>query len=130
MRDSPTVTIRGQQSDDWEYLYLLLNEPQILRDIVDILPYLPEEGFQDRISGGAGSNTQMLVAEVGQPSGRKRIIGAAWLRHPRSPRQKFVARLLLAVHPDYRSAQTSLMDAVLDLADHWLGLRRIEVIVV
>jgi putative acetyltransferase len=129
MRDSPTVTIRGQHSDDWEHLYLLLNDKDILRDLITDLPYVPEDGFRDRVSGQA-SNTHTLIAETGQPSGRKRIIGVAWLR-VQTRRLRHIGQLTLIIQPDYRGSdlEESLLHESLDLADNWLGLRRIEVIV-
>jgi putative acetyltransferase len=129
MSDSPTVTIRGQRSDDWENLYALLNEPDIIHDSLLMLPYLPEDGFRDYL-GGAASATQALIAEASQPSGRKRIVGAAWL-HSLTRRRRHTGQLSMVVHPDYRGGQValSLLRAALDLAENWLGLRRIEMIV-
>ena len=129
MSDSPTVTIRGQQGDDWEQLYALLNEPDILRASLDDLPYVSEESFREQVNAPSAA-THTLIAETGQPSGRKRIIGVAWLARQRA-RRRHLAELSLAVHPDYRGSEVeySLLDAALNLADQWLGLQRVEVIV-
>jgi putative acetyltransferase len=129
MSDSPTVTIRGQQGDDWEQLYALLNEPDILRASLDDLPYMAEETFREHVNAPAAA-TYTLIAETGQPSGRTRIIGVAWLAGQR-PRRRHVGELALVVHPDYRGSEVEhlLLDAALNLADQWLGLQRIEVIV-
>jgi putative acetyltransferase len=129
MSDSPTVTIRGQQGDDWEQLYALLNEPDILRASLDDLPYVAEETFREHVNAPAAS-THTLIAETGQPSGRTRIIGVAWLAGQRA-RRRHSAELALVVYPDYHGSdvERSLLDAALNLADQWLCLQRIEVIV-
>jgi putative acetyltransferase len=129
MSDSPTVTIRGQRSDDWEYLYALLNEKEIIQNSIDDLPYVPEEMFRERVNAPA-SNTHTLIAEASQPSGRKRIVGVAWLQ-AQTRRRSHIGSLDLIIHPDYRGsdAENSLLEAALNMTDNWLGLRRIEVIV-
>lgn len=125
MSDSPTLTLRGQHSDDLEPLYALLNTPDILLNSFD-LPYLSEEAFRERY-GNPPAGTHVLIAETGQPSGRRRLIGAAWLRLMPN-RRRHVAQLRLAVHPDYRETESEagLLRAALDLADQWIGLRRVE----
>jgi putative acetyltransferase len=129
MSDFPTVTIRGQRSDDWEYLYVLLNEKESIQDSIDDLPYVPEETFRERLNAPA-SNTHTLIAEAGQPSGRRRIVGVAWL-YVQTRRRCYIGRLKLVIHPDYRGsdAENSLLEAALNMTDNWLGLRRTEVIV-
>ena len=129
MSDSPTVTIRGQQADDWEQLYALLNEPDVLRASLDDLPYMAEETFREHVNTPSAT-AHTLIAETGQPSGRKRIVGVAWLAGQRA-RRRHLGELALVVHPDYRGSEVehSLLDAALNLADQWLGLQRIEVIV-
>jgi putative acetyltransferase len=128
MSDFPTVTIRGQHSDDWEQLYILLNEREIIRDSIDDLPYTAEDVFRERLSA-ASSNTLTLIAETGQPSGRKRIVGAAWLRML-TGRRRHIGELTLIAHPDYHASavENALLEAALNTADHWLGLRRVEVV--
>jgi putative acetyltransferase len=129
MSDSPTVTIRGQQGDDWEQFYALLNEPDVLRASLDDLPYVSEESFREQMSAPSAA-THTLIAETGQPSGRKRIVGVAWLARQHS-RRRHLAELSLVVHPDYRGSEVedSLLDATLNLADQWLALQRVQVII-
>jgi putative acetyltransferase len=127
MSDSPTVTIRGQQSDDWEQLYTLLNDPRLLSTSVDDLPYMAEETFREQVNAAAAA-AHTLIAEISQPSGRKHVIGVAWLEVQRG-RRRHLAELVLTVHPDYHGSEVehSLLDAALNLADQWLGLQRVEV---
>lgn len=127
--DSPTLTLRGQRSDDLEHLFALFNTDDIVRDSLD-LPYPSEEAFRERY-GSLPAGTYALVAEIGLPSGRKRIVGAVWLKTFLPFRRRHAAELRLAVHPDYRNTdtETALLKAALELADHWLALRRLEVTV-
>jgi putative acetyltransferase len=126
--DSPTLTLRGQHSDDLDHLFALLNTDEVIRDTFD-LPYPGEEAFRERY-GNPPSGTHVLVAEISLPSGRKRIVGAAWLKTMLN-RRRHAAELRLVVHPEYRNTDTefALLRASLDLADRWLALRRLEVVV-
>jgi L-phenylalanine/L-methionine N-acetyltransferase len=127
--DSPTLTLRGQHSDDLEHLFALFNTDDIIRDSLE-LPYPSEESFRERY-GSSSAGTQALIAEISLPSGRNRIVGAAWLKVFFPYRRRHSGELRLAVHPDYRNTDTesSLLKAVLEMADHWLALRRLEVVV-
>ncbi|MBN1200896.1 MAG: GNAT family N-acetyltransferase [Anaerolineae bacterium] len=126
MTATSTLTIRGQQNDDLDQLYTLWSFPDVLLDSVE-LPYLSDEAFRDRF-GTTPPHTHTLIAEVGLPGGRTRITGFAWLETFLA-RRRHAGRLNLLVHPDHQGtdAESALLEAVLDLADNWLGLRRIEV---
>ncbi len=129
MSDSPTLTIRGQRSDDLEQLFSLLNTDSVVLNSFE-LPYGTEDAFRDRYTNPpAGTHT--LVAETGLPSGRKRLIGVARLCTTSRRRRFHSAELSLIVHPDYQQTpdEAALLRAALDLADNWLGLRRIEVVI-
>ncbi|NDJ77692.1 MAG: GNAT family N-acetyltransferase [Chloroflexi bacterium] len=125
MNNLPTLTIRGYRSDDWDNLFALLTHPDIVRDSTR-LPYAHDETLRDLFSS-LPANLHCLVAETSLPSGRTRIIGLAELKAlPR--RRRHAGTLQQIMHPDYHTgeAPAALLGAVLDLADNWLGLRRIE----
>jgi putative acetyltransferase len=126
MSDSPTLTIRGLRTEDWDSLFVLCNLEDVILDSVEA-PYLTEEAFRERFNAVIQS-PHTLVAETGLPSGRKRIVGIAWL-YALPNRLRHMGRIVLAVHPDYQETgtETTLLEAALDLADRWLGLRRLEV---
>ena len=121
-----SLLVRGQRGDDWESLYTLLSLADVVRNSLE-LPYTAEDTFRDRF-GGPPANTRVLIVETSLPSGRKQIVGAAWLR-VMVKRRRHTGELSLVVHPDYAEAEVRLLEAALDLADNWLGLRRLEVIV-
>jgi putative acetyltransferase len=127
LRDFTTLTIRGLHTDDTESLFALWNTPETILDSTE-LPYVAEDAFREQVIG-ARANAHILVAEAGLSSGRKRLVGLAWLAVLPRPRRRHAAQLSLVVQPDYRDTQveTALLAAVLDLADRWLGLRRVEV---
>lgn len=128
MSGSSALTIRGQNGDDWESLYALLSLKEVVLNTTE-LPYVSEDAFRERF-GSPPANTHALIAETSLPSGRKRIVGAAWLEVQRQ-RRRHVGRLTMIAHPDIAGSQeeTGLLRAALDFAEQWLGLRRIEALV-
>lgn len=129
MTDFPTLTIRGLRADDWMALQPFFADEAVLRDTLEV-PYASEEAFRERLaSPPAGTHT--LIAELMLPSGRERVIGLAWLRVMVAPRRRHTATVEIVVHADYRASDTEerLLRAALDLADNWLALRRVEVVV-
>lgn len=123
---APGLTIRGLRGDDWESLFPLWNMEEVLLNSLH-LPYIGEDVFRDRINTPA-AGTHVLIAEVSQPSGRKQVAGAAWLSVQRD-RRRHMARLTHIMHPDYAGGDVEygLLRAALNLADNWLGLRRVEI---
>jgi putative acetyltransferase len=127
--DFPTLTIRGLRADDWMALLPLFAGEIGLHDALEV-PYASEEAFRERLTNPpAGTHT--LIAELMLPSGRERVIGLAWLRAMVVPRRRHTAALQIVVHADYRAGEIeeAMLRAALDLADHWLALRRVEVVV-
>lgn len=78
----------------------------------------PPEGFSS------------LVAEIDTPNGRD-IIGQVGLEICTRPRRRHVAALGIAVRSDHhgKGVGKALMSAILDMADNWLNVRRIELTV-
>lgn len=126
MNTSSALIIRGQRSDDWESLFALWNTGNFLLNSFE-LPYASEDSFRERF-GTSPANTHTLIAESSVPSGRRRIMGVAWLLVLQN-RMRHCGQLSMIVQAGHHDAETGLMDAILGLADQWLGLRRIEVMV-
>ena len=74
------------------------------------------------------SGTIHLVADIdGRPVGVLELV--TW---PDEPRHRHVGEInLVAVHPDWsgRGAGRALMEAAIELADDWLNLRRLSLVV-
>ncbi len=127
MTDLPTLTIRGLRADDWTALYALFCNEAVLRHTAD-LPYPSEESFRERVNNPP-VGTHTLIAELMLPSGRERVVGAAWLKVSEH-RQRHLARLVLVIQPELRGGEieNGLLRATLALADDWLALRRVETV--
>jgi putative acetyltransferase len=68
-------------------------------------------------------NDHLLVAEIDG-----RVVGCVALAVAKTPRVNHIAELGIMVHADYQrqGIGRALMTAVLDLADKWLMLKRVE----
>lgn len=79
---------------------------------------------------GLTENDHLLVAEI-EENGFKKVIGLAGLHVNRNPRLRHLAVLGIMVHVDYqgKGIGTSLLKKVIDLADNWLMLVRLELTV-
>ena len=72
-------------------------------------------------------NTHLLVAVTKDDDGEEIIIGCISLDVSSRPRLRHSANIGMMVHKDYQSmgVGTKLMEAVLDIADNWLMLKRV-----
>jgi putative acetyltransferase len=84
------------------------------------IPYTTPEDWQVRFD--AGHAQRKLVAELGG-----QVVGCAGFHLGRN-RTSHSGSLGMAVHADYhgRGIGTALMEAIIDLADNWYNLRRLE----
>lgn len=128
MADDSTFTVRAQRTDDQDELFLLLTNEAALLDSVEA-PYMTEESFRDRFTNPP-AGTYVLVTESVLPSARHRIVGVAWLQ-VYGNRLRHTARLTRLCLPQIRrgDGERRLLKAALALADEWLGLRRVELVV-
>ena len=122
------VTLRGQRSDDWEYLTALFSRPEVIA-VTDELPYLADDVFRERYTASAPDGHN-LIGEISLPSGRKRFVGLARL-YVSPQRQRHAGRLLFVPHPDYYGTETedNFLAQVLEFARAWLALQRVQVTV-
>lgn len=76
---------------------------------------------------GLSENDHMLVAEV-EEAGIKKVVGMVGMNVPRNPRLKHSASIGIMVHSGYqgKGIGTALLKKVIDLADNWLMLVRLE----
>ncbi len=79
---------------------------------------------------GLTENDFQLVAEI-EENGEKKVIGTVGLNVYRNPRMRHSASMGILVHADYqgRGIGKALMSKILDLADNWLMLVRVEITV-
>jgi len=77
------------------------------------------------------SNSHLFVAAVKDDSGEEKVIGCTGLHISSSPRMRHSASIGIMVHKDYQNqgVGSALMSTLLDIADNWLMLVRVELCV-
>lgn len=123
--DAAVVTVRGLEERDHQAVHDILTSDAVIEGTMR-LPYSPLNSTKSRLEPKDG--VHLLVAEIAG-----RVVGFAELiRSPSHPRHAHVAELnMVCTHPDYggRGVGRALTEAVIDLADNWLNLRRLGLIV-
>jgi putative acetyltransferase len=116
------ITIRAQREDDAAAIAAIRNAPRSRWGTL-ATPYESAEHWRKRHPAGGGTGRTELVA-----CARGVVIGAAGLFRQPQARRAHVARIGIAIHDDWhgKGVGTMLFSALIDLADHWLGLRRLE----
>ena len=92
--------------------------------------------FSERVSRSEefiknlSENDHLLVAEV-EENGCEKVVGTVGLNICKNPRMRHVAGLGIMVHADYqgKGVGKALLEKILDLADNWLMLVRVELTV-
>src|SRR5690606_38665405 len=109
---------------DAEAITEIFNCPGVVAGTLQ-LPYRTVEERREWLAQRSPGVTS-LVAEVDG-----RVVGVIGLHRERAERRSHVADLGMCVHDDYqhRGIGSALVAAVVDLADRWLGLQRIELTV-
>jgi putative acetyltransferase len=122
LRPPLKITIRHAEPGDYEALHRIFSDPLVVTGTLQ-LPLPSAEMWRRRLAEPP-NGTFFLVACVDDE-----VVGEISLNtHPTRWRMRHVASIGMAVRDD-RQGQgggTALMRAVLDLADNWLNLTRIE----
>jgi putative acetyltransferase len=115
------ILIRAAEPADVEALHAIFRCPGVVANTLQ-LPWRSLEATRSRF-GGPRPGMHLLVAVVDD-----RVVGNLGLEVEQTDRRRDVASLGMSVHDDYQhqGIGTALMRAMVDLADNWLGLRRIE----
>ena len=119
------VTVRRTEPADYEALQRLFSGPRVIAGTLQ-LPFPSAEMWRQRLSEPQ-EGTISLVACVDDE-----VVGEISLHtSPTRWRMRHVAGINMAVRDDWqgKGVGTALMQAVLDLADNWLNLTRIELLV-
>jgi putative acetyltransferase len=118
------ITVRAREPRDLEAITEIFNCPGVVAGTLQ-LPYHSVEdrrGWFAQRPPGAHS----LVAEIDG-----RVVGQLGLHPATNPRRRHSASIGMGVHDAFqgRGVGSALMAAMLELADRWLDLRRIELTV-
>ena len=114
------VVIRAVRPDDAAAIMDIRRQPEVMR----FTPAMPSERV-DRFGefyARWGANDHVLVGEIDG-----RVVGYAGL-HLRDGKRRHSAWLGIAVHDEFagRGVGQALMQALVDLADQWIGLVRVD----
>lgn len=114
------IVIRASHPGDVPGLTALMNLPGFRHGTLRV-PFESEESVRQRLFS-PGSNAVSLVADR-----NGQIVGSAGLV-PLARRRAHVGTIGMGVHDDWRrrGIGRALLTALLDVADNWLGLRRVE----
>jgi len=123
------IKIRPIEVKDAREINAIRRMPGVIENILG----LPSERV-DRSEGFIASldtNSHQFVATVSGEDGREIVIGTAGIVISGNPRLRHSAMLGIMVHKDYQNQGVGkkLMEALLDVADNWLMLVRVELAV-
>ena len=115
------VIIRHTEPSDFEGVQSLYTQPACYSGTLQ-LPYPSLSNWQARLAN-MGKDHYNLVALVDN-----QIVGQIGMMIMDSPRRKHVSNIGMAVSykQQNQGIGTQLLNAMIDLADNWLALRRIE----
>ena len=115
------IEIRPLHPDDLEYLHELWRLPAIGRTTLQI-PSLELPQVIERVKEPNRYRHRLVADSNG------RVIGIITLTHYQRPRMHHAGTIGMMVHPDYwhQGIGTQLMEAILNIADNWLNLKRVE----
>jgi putative acetyltransferase len=124
--NSPTetplhISIRGGSTDDWEAYHSIWSQPSVIWGTMQI-PYPSADWNRERVQNRQSPRFWPLVAEVDGE-----IVGNLGF-HRDEHNRGHVGHIGMMVHHDYQSrgVGSALMEAVIDLAENWLGLTRMQ----
>ena len=122
---TPAIRVRRAETGDADALHVLYSEPLAMAGTLQ-LPFPSAEMWRKRLVDFAADD-YMIVAEA-----NGELVGNAGLHSMgRSARRRHVGYIGMAVRDDWhgRGVGTALMHALVDLADNWIGYRRLELTV-
>jgi putative acetyltransferase len=120
---SATLIIRAARTEDASALAAIRNLPEVRRGTL-ALPFRSVAETETYIAG-LGANAYLLVAE------RSGVVAGSASLNRYTGRRAHVGSIgIMVADPDHgQGIGTALLAALLDLADNWLGLTRLELTV-
>lgn len=121
MQRQPEIVIRNARPDDAAALNAIMTDPRVMNTLV-MMPTMPLSQTADYLAKTVPGKHH-FVAEVGGE-----IAGSGSLTHTLRPRMQHSGRLGLYVAHRFwgMGVGTALLARMVDLADNWLGLQRVQ----
>ena len=115
------VQVRGMEPQDVEAVHAIVNCPGVVAGTLQ-LAWTSLEERRERLAERPPGTHRLVAAIDGL------VVGQVGLQTETNPRRRHAGRLGMAVHDDFqgRGVGRALLAAVVELADHWLGLRRLK----
>lgn len=117
------IHIRRAEPDDCVALHGIFSCDRVVAGTMQI-PYPSIEAWKQRLMQKPEDGVHLLVAVV-----EHQVVANAGLHtFPKNPRRRHVAGIGLSVHDDWqgRGIGKALMAAIIDLAENWLNISRIQ----
>lgn len=121
------ITIRPVTPDDAPELYAL----RILPGVMENLLALPSSSYQQTVNfvQSLNDNDHVLIAEIETEDELPPfVVGSGALHVDGNGRLRHCGEIALSIHPSYhgQGIGRKIIDALLDIADNWLMLVRVE----
>ena len=124
LRTKPSaITIRAREPSDWQEFADLLALPKVRWGTLR-LPFTSREQWRKAMESPVEGRTDIVAVLDG------RIVGHAGLLQGKG-RRSHAGELFMSVHDEHcgRGIGTALLTALVDAADNWLNLKRLELTV-
>jgi L-phenylalanine/L-methionine N-acetyltransferase len=118
------ITIRKVEPADAEALWKCYTAPQVVRNTLQ-LPYRSLEAVREHLTRNVDDAYTLVAVVDGE------VVGTIGLHTTTRPRLRHKADIGMMVRDDWqgKGVGSAMMRAVVDLADKWLNLTRIELTV-
>src|SRR5215468_6429456 len=113
------IVVRATEPYDLEAIHEILRCPRVAANTLQ-LPWRPLEYTRERFKPAV--DVYSFVALIDN-----RVVANLGIHIEQVPRRRDVGKFGMSVHDDFqnRGVGSALMATMIDLADNWLGLRRI-----
>jgi putative acetyltransferase len=113
--------IRAVEPEDFNAIADLMNQPKVIFGTLR-LPLTSREAYRKRLEASQEGGLQSILAEKAG-----RVVAVASLSRAKG-RRAHVASVGIAVHDDFQGQGigSTILAALLNLADNWLNLKRLE----
>ena len=121
-----SISIRHAEPNDCETLHQLFTDPEIANWTLGT-PFVSVETIYQAIMPSVEGHYMIVATDT-----VNEVVGAIGLDCFSAPRMRHVAKVgPLAVHPAMKGkgVGSKLMKAIIDFADNWLNIRRLELLV-